>query len=151
MVATAAPVETVLVPVDGSEESFRAVEYGVEIAARYDAGLHLLYVIPEPVMRGMEDGTVDAAAVANETDTFVDDVEAAAADRSVALSTSTAAGFSRMRKTRHPGSVILDTSEGIDADFIVIPREPVTGKPDRMFEKAAEYVLLYASQPVLSV
>jgi hypothetical protein len=54
-------------------------------------------------------------------------------------------------KTRHPGSVILDTAEELDADFVVVPREPVSGDPGEVLEKAAEYVLLYASQPTLSV
>jgi hypothetical protein len=34
---------------------------------------------------------------------------------------------------------------------VVVPREPVSGDPDEVLAKAAEYVLLYASQPVLSV
>ena len=39
----------------------------------------------------------------------------------------------------------------VDADFLVVPREPVTGDREAVLEKAAEYVLSYASQPVLSV
>ena len=39
----------------------------------------------------------------------------------------------------------------LDADFVVVPREPVTGDPEAVIEKAAEYVLAHASQPVLSV
>jgi nucleotide-binding universal stress UspA family protein len=69
----------------------------------------------------------------------------------IPLSHSTAAGFSPSRLTVHPGSVILDVAEEITADFIVIPREPVSGDPDQVLGKAAEYVLMYASQPVLSV
>jgi len=39
----------------------------------------------------------------------------------------------------------------VDADFLVVPREPMSGDTGDVLEKAAEYVLLYASQPVLSV
>ena len=42
-------VETVLVPVDGSEEAMEAVEYAVAIAERYDAVIHALYVLGEDV------------------------------------------------------------------------------------------------------
>ncbi|HET7324453.1 MAG TPA: universal stress protein, partial [Halococcus sp.] len=38
-------VETVLTPVDGSEQSLRAIEYAVAIAERYDARVHALYVL----------------------------------------------------------------------------------------------------------
>jgi nucleotide-binding universal stress UspA family protein len=81
----------------------------------------------------------------------MDNVAAYAAENDVHISHSTAFGFSTRVKTRHPGSAILDTAEDVGADFIVVPRQPVTGDPGEVLEKAAEYVLLYASQPVLSV
>jgi len=144
-------VNTVLVPVDGSEESTQAVEYAVAIAEKYGADVHALYVLGEQVVTGIESGVVDEAEVLDETDSFFQGISEVAANRGVELSTSTVYGFSTMRKTQHPGSVILDTAEDIDADFIVIPREPLSGEPGEILEKAAEYVLLYASQPVLSV
>jgi hypothetical protein len=67
------------------------------------------------------------------------------------LNHSSAYGFSASRLTQHPGSVILDSADDVDADFIVLPREPVTGDPDAVIEKAAQYVLAYATRPVLSV
>lgn len=80
-----------------------------------------------------------------------DTVSALAETADVPVTTSVAYGFSRTSKLRHPGSVVLDTAEELDADFIVVPREPVSGDPGEVLAKAAEYVLLYASQPVLSV
>jgi nucleotide-binding universal stress UspA family protein len=144
-------VDLVLVPVDGSEESFAAMEYAVGIAAEYDASVHAVYVLGEDVVRGIENGVVDEAAVAGETEAFVDQATALAEEAGVGQTTSIAYGFSTQVKTRHPGSVVLDTAEELDADFLVVPREPVTGDPGEVLEKAAEYVLLYASQPVLSV
>jgi hypothetical protein len=64
---------------------------------------------------------------------------------------SSAAGYTAKRLSRTPGSVVLDTAEQIEADFIVIPRETPSGDPDEALGKAALYVLEYASQPVLSV
>ena len=148
-----APVEVgrVLVPVDGSEESTRAVEYGVAIADRYGADVHAVYVFGEEVARGIERGTVDQDDLAEETGSYLEELEAVAAETDVDLSNSIAYGFSTRRKAQHPGSVVLDCAEEVAADFIVIPREPLTGEPGEVLEKAAEYVLLYASQPVLSV
>ncbi len=144
-------VDQVLVPVDGSEASMDAVEYALSIAHRYEADLHVLYVLGETVARGIESGDIDEASVAKESQTFAEDV-AAMAPEGIDVDASMAYGFSKVRKTVHPGSVILDCAEDLDTDFLVIPRE-ATGSPSEgdVLEKAAEYVLLYASQPVLSV
>ncbi|WP_348606729.1 universal stress protein [Halobaculum rarum] len=144
-------VERVLVPVDGSDESLTAVEYAVAVAKRYDAQVHAVYVLGEEVVRAIEEEVIDQSEVAEDTEAFTDTVRDLAHAEDVEVSSSIAYGFSTKRKTTHPGSVILDTAEDIDADFIVIPREPLTGEPGEVLEKAAEYVLLYASQPVLSV
>jgi nucleotide-binding universal stress UspA family protein len=144
-------VELVLVPVDGSEESGLAVEYAVSIAAEYDAPVHAVYLLGEEMVRAIEDGTIDEESVAGDHEAFMDSVADYAAEKDVHISHSTAYGFSTRVKTRHPGSAILDTAEEVEADFVVVPREPVSGDPGEVLEKAAEYVLLYASQPVLSV
>ena len=147
-------VDTVLAPVDGSDESVTAVEYAVAVADRYDASVHALFVLGRGVVHGMDAGTVDEEAVAADTQGFFEDVSSIADDADVPLATSVDDGFSQTRKTRHPGNVVLDTADAIDADFIVLPREPVsdaTSAEVEVLEKAAEYVLSYASQPVLSV
>jgi nucleotide-binding universal stress UspA family protein len=144
-------VDRVLVPVDGSEAAMDAVEYALSIAERYEADLHVLYVIGEAVARGMETGDIQEDSVAEESQTFVADVREMAPEP-VEVDSSMAYGFSTVRKTVHPGSVILDCAEGLDTDFLVIPRESGGGVGNGdVLEKAAEYVLLYASQPVLSV
>lgn len=144
-------VELVLAPVDGSEESALAVEYAVSIAEQYDASVHAVYLLGEEVVRAIEDGTIDEASVVGDHEAFMDSVADYAGEKGIHISHSTAFGFSTRVKTRHPGSAILDTAEDLGADFIVVPRQPVTGDPGEVLEKAAEYVLLYASQPVLSV
>ncbi|WP_049921795.1 universal stress protein [Halopiger djelfimassiliensis] len=146
-------VDTVLAPVDGSDESATAVEYAVAIADRYDASVHALFVLGHGVVRGIDAGTLEEDAVAENTQGFFDDVSRVADDAGVSLSTSVDDGFSQTRKSRHPGNVVLDTADTLDADFIVLPRESVTdtAASAEVLEKAAEYVLAYASQPVLSV
>ncbi|WP_134668686.1 universal stress protein [Halorussus marinus] len=144
-------VETVLVPVDGSDESVEAAEYAAAVAETYGASVHAMYVLGEEFVRGIETGTVAEEEVLSETEAFMETVGDLAEEYGVELSTSNAYGFSTTRKTQHPGSAILDTADDLDADFLVIPREPVSGEPGEVLEKAAEYVLLYASQPVLSV
>ena len=144
-------VDLVLVPVDASEESTEAVAHAAAIAAEYDATVHVVHVLGEDVVQAIEDGIVDEAEVAADGQAITETAERIADDYGVSLSTSVAYGFSTKMKLRHPGSVVLDTAEELDADFLVVPREPLSGDPGEVLAKAAEYVLLYASQPVLSV
>lgn len=144
-------VDTVLVPVDGTDEATRAAEYAVAIADRYDAALYALYVLGDDVTRAIDAGAVDEDAVADETRAYFAGIRELAVDADVSLETSVAYGFSTTRKTTHPGSVVLDCAEDVDADFLVIPREPQHEDQRDVLAKVAEYVLLYASQPVLSV
>lgn len=142
-------VETVLAPIDGSDESEEAVEYALAIAARYGASVHALYVLGKNAKQSIESDGDEAAAV--EAKSVLEAVAERADRAGVHLTHSTAVGFSTTRKLVHPGSVILDCAEEIGADFLVVPRE--TEHPDAadVLEKAAGYVVVYASQPVLSV
>jgi len=144
-------VDLVVVPIDGSEESRTAVEYAIAVADRYDAAVHALYVLGEPTVRALDNGAVAEAEIADDTEAFSDAIADLAAEAGVELATSIAAGFSTSVKTLHPGGVVLDTAEAVEADFIVVPREPAADAQSDVLETAAEYVLLYASQPVLSV
>jgi nucleotide-binding universal stress UspA family protein len=141
-------LDIVLSPVDGSEESEESLRYAMAIAAKYDAEVHAVYVLKGDIFRALETGSVEAKEVADRGESFIHAAEELAAEHGVTVTTSTAHGFSTTRKTRHPGSVVLDIAEDIEVDFIVVPREPISGE---VLEKAGEYVLLYASQPVLSV
>jgi len=141
-------IEQVLVSVDATDQAERAVRCGLAIADEYGAAVHVLHVVDEPVKRGIETGDVDAEAVADEQVSFADEASEFAGD--VAISHSTVVGFSRSRLRQHPGSAILDVAEELPADFVVIPRERGT-EPDETLGKSAQYVVEYASQPVLSV
>jgi nucleotide-binding universal stress UspA family protein len=146
-------IETVLVPVDASEESRRAFEYALAVATEYDAALHALYVLDEGVKRDVERGDIAAEAVASEQAEFLEAANELAdeAGGGVTITHSAAIGFSPSRLTHHPGSVILDVAADVAADFIVVPRQPAAGERDEVIGKSAQYVLEYASQPVLSV
>jgi len=143
-------IDLVLVPVDGSDRAERATEYAIAIAERYDADLHLLFVLDERLKRDLDRGSVDPESVAEDHRSFTKRVRERfqELDHEVTLDTSTAAAFSEQRLMQTPGSVVLDVAEDIETDFIVIPRE---GNSQDAVGRAALYVLEYASQPVLSV
>ena len=142
--------DLVLVPVDGSDRSERAAEYATAIAERYDAGLHLLFVLDERLRRDIDRGTVDAESIAENNREFTRRVRNRSHElgHDVTLGTSTATAFSRKRLMQTPGSVVLDVAEDIDAGFLVIPR---AASSEDAVGRAALYALEYASQPVLSV
>lgn len=142
-------IETVLVPVDGSDGSIDAADYAVAIADAYDASVHALYVFGEGVVRGLEVGDLEAQQVAAESESFMSEVQKLA--DGVPLTHATAPGFSLSRLSQHPGSVVLDAADDVAADFLVVPREELPEGTDAVLERVAEYVLAHASQPVLSV
>ena len=69
-------VDTVLVPVDGIDESVTAAEYAATIAAEYEASLHVIYVLGETAARAVETGAVDSDDMAAESNARIDAVEA---------------------------------------------------------------------------
>jgi nucleotide-binding universal stress UspA family protein len=141
-------VDLVLVPVDGSDESTRAARYALAVATEYGARVHAAYVIDEATSRSVDTGSLDLSSLREETGDYLDDLRALSAAAEVSFRPSMAYGFSTRVKTRHPGSVVLDLAESLDADFLVVPREPDS---HNSLEHVAEYALFYASQPVLSV
>lgn len=144
-------VETLLVAVDGSEPSFDGSAYAVALADRYGAELVALYVHGQAV-DDVQAGTASAEDLSADATAFLSEVREVAAEASVSLRTATAYGFSTERKLTHPGSVILDAADEFGADFLVIPRKSYGDSTAAgVLTKAAEYTLLYASQPVLAV
>lgn len=57
-------IDLVLAPVNGSDESETAVEYALALADRYGADLHLVHVLKERVVRGLDAGDVAASSLA---------------------------------------------------------------------------------------
>ncbi len=140
-----------LAPVDGSDNAAEAFEYAVTVADRYDAAVHVLFVLGEEISRRVQDGTIDSETAVETTEAAVDPILDRLDETGLESTHSSAYGYSTQRLTQHPGSVIVEVSEQLGADFIVLPREPVTGDPVATIEKAAQYVIAHADQPVLSV
>jgi nucleotide-binding universal stress UspA family protein len=51
-------VTRILVPIDGSEESFRASELAIDLAKKYNADLILLSVVPSEIKHGGSSGII---------------------------------------------------------------------------------------------
>ena len=148
----AATIDTVLAPVDSSDESETAARYAIAIAEEYGADLHLLHILDQRVVRSLDSGDIAGDTVAEQQRSFTGRIrEVVDPDSDVEVTHSGAMGFSTNRLAQTPGNVILDAAEELGADFLVVPRIAPSGDPDEAIGKAALYVLEYASQPVLSV
>jgi len=140
-------IDTVLVPVDGTDAAARAVRYAVGIAARYDTGVHVLHVVDSELPRSVRSGTIDPETVAADQRSFLSAALEDSEDHDIPVSAASTAGFSASQLRRNPVTVVLEAAGDIGADFIVVPREDRSA----ILGKVADHVLSHASQPVLSV
>lgn len=145
-------INLVLVAADNTQDAADAVAYAATIADRYEADLHILHVIDQRIIHGLQSGDLNSGAIADRQQWISARAREELPDTSsVCVSESASAGFSAERLGQTPGSVILDVAENMDADFLIVPRVTATGSPDEVLGKAAYHVLEYATQPVLSV
>ena len=140
------PIRTILIPVDLSEPSKKALRYGFALAQQFDAKLILLYAV-EPV------ATPDFAyhPLMLETEKVV----AAAEERLKKLCTEEGIDPSWIEKTLVRTGVayrqITDAAKSSKADLIVIATHGHTGFKHVLLGSTAERVVRHASCPVLVV
>jgi nucleotide-binding universal stress UspA family protein len=145
-------IDLVLSAADNTQDAAEAAEYAAEIADRYDADLHLLHVIDQRIVRGLETGDLDSEVVAKRQQWITGHARQHLPEGgSVELTQSGAIGFSEDRLDQTPGSVTLTVADGLGADFLVVPRVTSQNSPEEVLGNAALHVLEYADQPVLSV
>jgi nucleotide-binding universal stress UspA family protein len=136
--------QNILVPTDGSEPSQRAAKHAIDLADRYDATIHTLYVIEAATLTP----DLDTAALYDElesigrraTDDVVKDAERAGLD-SV-----------REEITRgHASSRIVEYIGDQEIDLVVMGTHGRTGLDRFLIGSVAEKVLRQSPVPVLSV
>jgi len=142
--APVAPMDdTILVPTDGSDPANRAVEHGFELAERFDATLHALYVVDtrrygEPALSSAEivvqeleeDGTALVAEIVERAD-----------NRGVAVEAHVCHGA--------PHEETIDYADEVNAGLVVMGYQshshPIEGRmgsvPDRVTQRAGRPVL----------
>ncbi|MFC7079013.1 universal stress protein [Halorussus caseinilyticus] len=136
--------DRILVPTDGSDPAERAFEQALDLAATYDAELHVLYV-------------VDVSALAGEFDavTVVDKLEESGRKITRRLrERAESAGVSRV-ETRVaegvPYRAILDYAADHDADLVVMGTHGRTGIDRYLLGSVTERVVRKSDVPVLTV
>lgn len=134
----------VLVPTDGSTATEGAIEHAIDLANRYDATLHALYVVDAGTYSSLE---VAADAVADELRSEGTAAVEAVADRAegagVAVETAVETGVV------HQSIVDYVDREGID--LVVMGTHGRTGVGRFLLGSVAEKVIRTAEAPVMTV
>lgn len=138
--------DTVLVPIDGSDESYTAAQEAVDLTAT-DGVLHALYVLEElPMYRRSgkvgkfdEDDPERRTRAEEATARVADLAEEAGIDSETAVENGV------------PSREIVDYAESIDADAIVLGKRGLSDAADDVLGSTTERVLRSASTTVVSV
>ncbi len=140
-------IQKILVPVDFSEYSKKALQYAVEFALKFDSKLFVLYVAePQIYPADFTMGQVIPSF----------DVEVSkAADEELTHLASQIIGnkltYVIISKVGQPFYEIIDTASEVDADLIIIATHGHTGVEHLLFGSTAEKVVRKAPCPVLTL
>ena len=143
-------LDRILVPTDFSDFSKPALTYGCAMAARFDAELHLLHVVPDPAMLVPE-------AAAFSVESMEAQAEMLRTDAMKTLSNLPADGWSNektiVREVRVGAAFmeIIDYARETDIDLIVIGTHGRSGLMHVLMGSVAERIVRKSPCPVLTV
>lgn len=137
--------DTILVPTDGSDGANRAVRHAVELAERFGATLHAMYVVD--TRRYGEPGLSSTELVINdleaEGESLLSDVTERAERHGVETVTRCCHGV--------PSEEIVAHADGVDADVIVVGYQGQTHARPGHIGSVVERVVRNAGRPVFVV
>jgi nucleotide-binding universal stress UspA family protein len=151
---SASPVRTILVPIDGSENAYRAASFAVDLARRYGAELVVVYALD--INQSLVPLGVYGAAYPQNVDKILE-----------AASKEADPWFNRIKKETDAANVkmtgkvieaplslvgeIVNYAEKINAGLIVMGSRGRTGFKKLLMGSVASGVVTYAPCPVLVV
>ena len=145
--------DTILVPTDGSKVAQNAVKHAVDLASKYDATLHALYVVDtDAVDIGLGTEQVDRIKAGKFGE--MDELEARAKRATGAVTEEAAAsGIETVEEIRagRPHAVITDYADDHDIDLIVMGSKGRSGVRRVLLGSVTERTLRSTHIPVLVV
>lgn len=139
-------IKEILVPIDFSDCSKKALRYAIALAKEHQASLTLLYVASTPAAIG-ENSALDYLHASNET--------GAKAQRELAALAATEVHGQVIAKSLvrsgSPSIEIINAAENIPADMIVMSTHGHTGLTHTLLGSVTEHVVRRAPCPVLVV
>ena len=140
------PIERVLVPIDFSAPSLKALDEAVEFSRPYNAELILMFVV--------ERGHYESPIFVPDSGGILQQQAEVAQDRLEEICTSLRARGINCRAIVEAGiayKVIVDTAKGIKASLIVISTHGRTGLAHVLIGSVAERVVQHSACPVLTI
>jgi nucleotide-binding universal stress UspA family protein len=136
--------ETVVIATDGSESAKRCVRTAADLAARFDAEAHALYVVDTDEIESSpaEIREDHHAAIETAGEEALSDAEQEV-EESTALTTAVREG--------EPATEIMSYADEVDADAIAVGTRGRHGEHAFLLGSVAEAVVRSAPQPVLTV
>lgn len=139
----------ILVPVDGSATSFKAVDKAVDLAKAFDGKVTVIYVIdPYPFTGVGTDFAYGQATYLSAASAEANDSIRAARER---IEAAGVALESTVVENHTPWRGIIETANAIEADLIVMGSHGRRGLEKMVLGSVAQRVLQHADQPVLVV
>lgn len=136
----------ILVPIDLDDSAEQVVDYAVALAAKLDAKLHVLHVVPWPLLGAEVPITVTETAMDEIMARKKQALEELVAPHSAKLPLGTA-----LRKTGDARTAIVTVAEELRADLIVMGTHGRRGVSRLVLGSVAESVARTAPCPVLLV
>jgi nucleotide-binding universal stress UspA family protein len=145
-------IRKLLVAVDGSNSSFNASTYAIDLANRFDAELIALHVI-DPRYKELEIALSPrpgrfkeiATKVMQDGEKIVDTVRQNATEKNVSIKTDVISGYTSVTKE------IVDYAKVNIVDMIVIGSRGMTGLKKLLVGSVVSGVVTYSDCPVLIV
>ncbi|WP_418282259.1 universal stress protein [Halorubrum sp. DTA98] len=136
--------DEILVPTDGSPASDAAIDHAIDLADRYDARLHALYVVDGAAYSTLEAGSeIVIEALESEGKEATERVASAATDAGVDSVTSVTSGTAYRS--------IIDYADEYDIDMIVMGTHGRKGIDRYLLGSVTERVVRTSDVPVLTV
>jgi nucleotide-binding universal stress UspA family protein len=139
--------DTIVVATDGSESVRRAVDVAVDVAARFDAEVHAVYVVDSGEVESTPDEVRDDLrdALDDHGESALEQVSDAAATRDPRLDVT-----AEVREGR-PAAEISDYAQDIGADIVAMGTRGRHGENRFLIGSVAERVVRTCPVPVLTV
>ena len=134
---------SILIPVDGSENSVRAAKHAIGLAVKCNAKVIGLHAIDIRILKAAEGSNKVLSRLHRFGEQYLNDVAALAAEAKVKVETSLKEGL--------PVDVIVEEAEKRNVDLIVMGTRGLTGAERVVLGGTAEQVIRWAACPVLVV
>ena len=140
-------ISRILVPTDFSADANAAFAYAVALARKFDAPVHLLHVVEDPLAAGVWSSEIYTAEIAGLQANLVRDAE----ERLRRSVPDVAGTVSTEVRTGRAAKQILETAREMNVDLIVMGTRGRTGLAHVIMGSVAERVVRLAPCPVLTL